>query len=201
MKKNILKILSIGLLTFNMLTINTQAITKEESKQTIQMFTNNLPQILKDKIEGVSIKIQNNEEFNNEGYEYGIYENDGTAGYRGVSRHRENEIIRINCDTEKYIRGYGYDTFVHECFHSLDSYFSSSKRIWIIKYSDTDKFKALYNKYKDNKEIGEYYLTSSREFFAQCGMLYLNYPYFLKTEYPKVYTYMDNLINNYNKNK
>lgn len=102
MKKNILKILSIGLLTFNILTINTQAITKEESKQTIQMFTNNLPQILKDKIEGVSIEIQNDKEFNEEGYEYGIYENDGMAGYRGVSDHSKNEIIRINCDTEKY---------------------------------------------------------------------------------------------------
>lgn len=198
MKNKLLKILSIGILSFSLLQTNANAITESESNKIINEFMLQAPQIVKDNLIGVSIKIQNDKEFNEEGYEYGIYKNDGTAGYRGVLKRKDNSsIIRINIDTDKAREGYMIDTFFHECFHEIDSYFSRSARCWKVKYSDKQNFINLYNEYKNNDNIGTYYLSSSREFFAQCGMIYVLYPQFLEKEYPKIYDYMDNLVKNY----
>lgn len=197
MKNKLLKILSISILSLSLFSVKVNAITESESNKIVKEYMEKAPQIVKDNLIGVSIKIQNDKEFNEEGYEYGIYENDGTAGYRGVSKRKSGSIIRINIDTDKAKQGYMIDTFFHECFHEIDSYFDRSERRWKVKYSDKQNFVNLYNEYKNNDNIGTYYLSDSREFFAQCGMIYVLYPQFLKKEYPKVYDYMNNLVKNY----
>lgn len=198
MKNKLFKILSIGLLIFSLLQTNTNAITENESNEIVKEYIEISPQIIRNRIENISIKIQDVKDYYIEGNKYGIVNGDCTSGYYGNYKSiNDNEVIRINNDTQLGLEGRNYETFLHESFHSLDSYFDDSSKSWKAKYSNNKDFLNIYNSEKSNKTIGNYYLTSSREFFAQCGTLYVVNPIMLQKEYPKTYYYFDELIKSY----
>lgn len=118
---------------------------------------------------------------------------DKEAGIDDSNSSEGVNALTIPEDKTIYIQTDKYDsmTLMHEFFHLFD--FATGQK------SQTDEFKTLVEKYKDELDLNSYELSNQYESFVGVMLKYRYETRLLKFKVPEVYKFCDNLVKDYEK--